>query len=751
MTIDLYRFRAERLLRTSLLTCCLLLVPAGAHAETKADFATRMDAAAALIVTARDAEGAIAAYLAIQQDHPDEIRPVYNLARLYVTEENWSAARDWFVRYRDHPAFPEDRRADVDAQISALEDLISNDADPEKRALRQYQGTLDDARALLEAGDREGAFIQARIASSIDPDRPEAYAMAAAILMDDGDCDGAKAFLSQGLEVATDDAARKLLGEAAAVCDETADYAARTAAAKEAFEADRIEEVADLYAKIAADYPEDAESALAAATAYALAGDYRKSADLLKPLAGSGPPAIAAEAKDKLAQLAPFLRPAAPGTRAAARDLPGADVYARGVDALKAGDAEEARLLLDEAIRQIHLSADMADYFLARGRARGQLDDLNGAIADYRLASLLDPARSETHVALASILVKADKVPQAISELSTAMRLETEEKRIAGLRVMRGRLHERAEDFDSAFEDFKTAVAAGADPEAIVRSYHERAVSLALRGRLREARQAFERGRQIGPYEPLERDYEAFRKVTFAVLNRSSAGKRTEVYRSGDWDGDWIKEKWNAGYSVTDLTFGHDKWTVVMAMDDAIGGQRLRFSEAFPKDEIKAAWDEGYFVDRVVAFEGGWMLVASERDATGQSWISRDTLDMAEVTARIREEGEITELAYADGAWVIVNTRGSGLRDQKVETDTSFPETAIRNWSKRGYALTQLAYGDGAWWAVFSKGSRLGASEIYSANLLTGEGVGSLKRQIEDGLDKGMHSLYFAQVATEPK
>ncbi|MHA7775384.1 tetratricopeptide repeat protein [Roseibium sp. M-1] len=710
-----------------------------------------MDAAAALIVTARDAEGAIAAYLAIQKDHPGEIRPIYNLARLYVTEENWTAAREWFIRYRDHPDFPQDRRADVEAQIAGLQDLINNDADPEKRKTRRYLLALEDAGALLQAGDREGAFAQARIASTIDPVRPEAYAMAAAILMDDGDCEGATAFLDQGLELAKDDEARDLLGKAAAACEETADYAARTAAAKEAFESDRTAEAAKLYEQIAVDFPNDHDSALAAATAYALAGDYQKSADLLKPLSGSGTPAIADEAKDKLAQLAPFLRPAAPDTRAVARDLPGADIYARGVDALNAGDAEDARLLLDQAIRQIHLSADMADYFLARGRARGQLDELDGAIADYRLASLLDPSRSETHVALASILVKADKIPQAVSEISTAMRLETADERVAGLRVMRGRLHERVEDFDSAFEDYKAAIEAGADSEGIVKTYHERAVSLALRGRLADARQAFERGRQIGSNASLERDYEAFRKVTFAVLNSKSAGIRTEIFESGDWNGDWIKEKWNAGYSVTDLTWGHEKWTVVMAVDEAIKGQRLRFSEDFPKDEIKAAWDERLFIDRIVAFDGGWMLLASERDYSGQSWIRREKLDKAEVLSRIREEGEITELAFADGSWIMVNSRGSGLRDQKVETDTSYPETAIRNWTKNGYALTRLAYGGGVWWAVFSKGDHLGASEIFSANLLTGQGVNSLERRIQDGWDTGMHNLFFAQVVTEPK
>ncbi|KZM51756.1 hypothetical protein [Labrenzia sp. OB1] len=751
MIIDLSRSSAAQLLRTCLLSCSLLFFPAGSHAETSDDFAARMDAAAALIVTARDAEGAIAAYLAIQKDHPDEIRPVYNLARLFVTEEDWTAAREWFLRYRDHPAFPEDRRADVDAQISGLEELISNDADPEMRKARQYQGALEDARAFLETGDRERAFSEARIASSIDPDRPEAYAMAAAVLMEDGDCEGANAFLSQGLELAKDGAARALLGQAATACEETADYAERTAAAKEAFQDDRIEEAADLYAKIAEDFPEDAESALAAATAYALAGEYAKSADLLRPLSDIGTPAIAAEARNKLAQLAPFLRPAAPGTRAVAKELPGADIYARGVNALDDDDANAARILFDEAIRQIHLSADMADYFLARGRARGKLEELEGAIADYRLASLLDPTRSETHVALASILVKANRIPQAVSELSTAMRLETQDERIAGLRVMRGRLHERAEDFDSAFEDFSAAVAAGADAAAIVKTYHERAVLLALRGRLRDARQAFVRGRQLGQSDALERDYEAFRKVTFAVVNRSSAGRRTEVYRSGDWDGDWIKEKWNAGYSLTDLTWGHDKWTVVMAMDDALGGQRLRFSEEFPKDEIKAAWDENYFVDRIVAFDSGWMLVATERDYTGQSWVTRDTLDKAEVMSRIREEGAITELAFADGSWVMVNSQGSDLRDQKVETDTSFPETAIRTWSKRGYALTRLAYGEGVWWAVFSKSNGLGASDIFSANLLTGEGVASLERQILDGWETGMHSLYFSQVVIDEK
>jgi tetratricopeptide (TPR) repeat protein len=716
-----------------------------------ADFSDRMDTAAALVTRAGDAQGAIAAYLAIQEDHPEEIRPVYNLARLYTAVEEWQKARDWFTRYRDHPAFPEDRRAAADTMIADLEELIANDADPERRKARRYEGALDTARARLEAGDLQGAFQQAEVASDIDPERPEAYALAAGIFMQDGDCDSAGAFIAEGLDVARDDAARDLLKKASEACAQSADYVSRTTAARKAFSEERYGEAASLYAKIAADFPEDTESAMAAASAHALASEYGKAAEILTPLAGSEDPAVAREAGDKLASLSPFLRPVAPDTPAVANDLPGSDHYARGLDALKAGETEEARILFDEAIRQIHLSAEMADYFLGRGRARGKLGEVDAAIADYRLASLLDPTRGETHVALASMLVKANQVPQALAELSAAIKLEDPKAPNANLRVMRGRLFEKTGDHDSAFNDYRAAVKAGADPRGILKAYHARAVALAKEGDLTGARRTFERGAEIGPYKPITRDYQAMRQVTYAVLNRSNSGSRTESYRIGDWDGDWIREKWQSGYSVTNLTYGPDGWTIVVAVDSAIDGQRIRFADAFPKDDIKEAWDEGFYVDQIVTYDGKWVLVASERAYGGQSWMRRDKLHYDEVLSRLREKGAITDLSYSAGTWVMINSRGSGISDQKVETGTSFPQAAIAKWIGRGYALTQLVHGNGTWWAVFSKGRDLGSSRIFSANHLTGKGAASLKKEISDGWKSGLRNLYFAQITADPQ
>ncbi|MEP4034135.1 tetratricopeptide repeat protein [Roseibium polysiphoniae] len=751
MIIDFLRTRSATFLCTIVVSFGVFLAPAVIKAQPAEDLSTRMEAAAALIVTARDAQGAIAAYLSIHKDHPDEIRPIYNLARLYVAEEDWTRARDWFIRYRDHPQLPDGRRQVIVAMIGDLKELISNDADPEKRRLRQYEAALNNARARLEAGDPEAAFTEAQIASSIEPTRPEAYAMAAAILMEDGDCDGAAAFIAQGVELARDDEARSLLGKASEACDRSVDYVSRTNAARKAFAEDRFVEAADLYSEVFKDFPEDTDSAMAAATAYAIASQYAKSAAILTSLASSDDPKIAGQANGKLVKLAPFLRPVAPDNKAVVENLPGAENYAQALDALKAGEADEARILFDEAIRQVHLSAEMADYFLGRGRARGRLGQTDGAIADYRLASLLDPSRGEPHVALASMLVKAGRIPQAISELSSAIDLEDPEAPSAGLRLMRGRLNEKAGDYDAAFEDYRAAIDAGAQAGEIVKAYHQRAVSLAKEGSLVRARVAFERGAKIAPYAPLARDYEAFRQVTFALLSRTPSGARGETYRSGDWDGDWISEKWQADYSITNLTWGADKWTVVMASDETIGAQRIRFSDAFPKEDIKQAWDDGFFVDRLVPYEGSWLLLASERDYSVQSWARRDTLDKNELMNRIREKGEITDLSFDGGSWVIVNTRGSGMRDQKVETDDSFPAAAIEKWSAQGYALSQLAYGSGSWWAVFSRGQNLGASEVFASNHLTGEGVNSLKQQIRDGWQSGLRNLHFVQITTDPK
>ena len=69
----------------------------------------------------------------------------------------------------------------------------------------------------------------------------------------------------------------------------------------------------------------------------------------------------------------------------------------------------------------------------------------------------------------------------------------------------------------------------------------------------------------------------------------------------------------------------------------------------------------------------------------------------------------MTDLAYGDGQWVVIRSAGTGFTDQRLVTDSSFPEDDVNALLAEGYAVTSAVSGgglwDGRWSVILSAGS----------------------------------------------
>ena len=74
----------------------------------------------------------------------------------------------------------------------------------------------------------------------------------------------------------------------------------------------------------------------------------------------------------------------------------------------------------------------------------------------------------------------------------------------------------------------------------------------------------------------------------------------------------------------------------------------------------------------------------------------------------------ISEVAYGDGRWSIVTTRGSGMTRQGFRRDSEFPQSYIREKWDEGFFISDLSYGNGEWLVVTSKGYRYTNQSYHS-------------------------------------
>ncbi len=146
-----------------------------------------------------------------------------------------------------------------------------------------------------------------------------------------------------------------------------------------------------------------------------------------------------------------------------------------------------------------------------------------------------------------------------------------------------------------------------------------------------------------------------------------------------------------------------------------ISDQRWTRRLTFPSEKISDDWKAGYYITDISygtwENEKIWYLVTSKNNFTDQLWRTRASKDelKAEIEKLIKEQPtyHISHLAYGDGQWVLVSSKGTGFTSQKILFDKDFPEARIKELWKEGYYITDMANGGGWWIVVVSKGSSI--------------------------------------------
>lgn len=153
------------------------------------------------------------------------------------------------------------------------------------------------------------------------------------------------------------------------------------------------------------------------------------------------------------------------------------------------GDSQGGLNCFDRAVK---LSPETPEFFIKRGVLLLRMDKVKEAIADLRQAVALDPDDASSHYVLATAFQRAGQRTEAAQEFQAATRLNNaeREKENAGLFTINGIRDLRAGKVDDAVRELRQAVARKPDyPEA---NYYL-GIALAQKGDNKESIEAFER------------------------------------------------------------------------------------------------------------------------------------------------------------------------------------------------------------------------------------------------------------------
>jgi YD repeat-containing protein len=154
-------------------------------------------------------------------------------------------------------------------------------------------------------------------------------------------------------------------------------------------------------------------------------------------------------------------------------------------------------------------------------------------------------------------------------------------------------------------------------------------------------------------------------------------------------------------------------WRFIYTKGETFGKQKRRATKVFPENEIKEDQEEGYYITDLSyggnANDKYWVMIVSKTKYTDQVWKLNNNKEELEASIRGMRKGRpdlfISKIAYGDGKWVVVSSKGTGYTDQVTVMRVSFPETAIKEYGGKDYTITDMAYGGGLWVVTMSKGT----------------------------------------------
>lgn len=198
---------------------------------------------------------------------------------------------------------------------------------------------------------------------------------------------------------------------------------------------------------------------------------------------------------------------------------------------------------------------------------------------------------------------------------------------------------------------------------------------------------------------------------SWAVVMSGGLGYTDQVWRTRyEFPEKEIKEYWDLGYNITNLTYGNGVWALVMSQGSGLGRQYWVSNNTFPQEQIQDYWDNHrYRITNLTHGDGKWAVIMSEYTPyKEQRWNTSEQFPEKEIKDFWSKGYFITNLDHGNGLWALVVSKGSGYADQIYSIYKDFPEAGIKEYWNKGYSITNLTYGDGVWVLIMSKGAGLG-------------------------------------------
>ena len=248
-----------------------------------------------------DAAKARAGLLAAIQLDPTYPQPRYNLAMLAEVEEKWDEAIDWLQKYRTLDGTSK-TSSKAQLEIERLTVVRDLDKTPEGKLKRRYNDAIARGQKLAAIGLPKSAVLEADAAVKMNPNRYEAYALAAACLARQGQYDRAIAFVKMAID-RSDASSKPRLQAALAKCENEANYQQIGIQGSAALDAGKYKDAAALFENGWKLFPRRGTYGLAAALALASSGDIPKATEYLNQLKNSKDQATARRAQSMLARI----------------------------------------------------------------------------------------------------------------------------------------------------------------------------------------------------------------------------------------------------------------------------------------------------------------------------------------------------------------------------------------------------------------------------------------------------------------
>jgi hypothetical protein len=170
----------------------------------------------------------------------------------------------------------------------------------------------------------------------------------------------------------------------------------------------------------------------------------------------------------------------------------------------------------------------------------------------------------------------------------------------------------------------------------------------------------------------------------------SDLGNPPQAYKhAADFPKDYVTEKWDEGYRITELGALEDEWFIVVSKDSGLGTQSWKTSSKWPADFVKEKWKAGQYITQARWRDGTFAVIMSgftDADITEQRWRKGWDEDWDK---KNRDEGFVLGLIVpnSDESIYVMNKYARPYTGWSLGSSERFPGTELAERLAEGYRV----------------------------------------------------------------